>query len=124
MGLVYIAGYLVAKEGEIHEDDSHFYYDKCGGFTADLNRGGLHIPGYSVCQWVVYSYVMFHEIVQHCCNKSLCRVLTIISELYDLTIHDRYAPRLANILFNNYCSLYSPRSFQEPRQKVLKLSIH
>ena len=110
MGLVYKAEYLVAKEGQIHQGDSYFYYDKYGGYTAYLNRGGLHTPGDFVCQWVIYSYVMFHEVVQHCCRKSLCKVLTIIAELYDLTIHDRYPPRLANILFNNYCYLYSPRS--------------
>ena len=79
MGLVYIARYLVAKEGQIHQDDSYFYYDKYGGFTADLNCSGLHIPGDSVRQWIIYSYVIFHEVVQHCCRKSLSNVLTIIS---------------------------------------------
>ena len=51
MALVYIAGFLIAKDKEqINEDDSHFYYEKYGSFTADLNRGNLHIPGDSVCQ--------------------------------------------------------------------------
>ena len=49
--LVYIAPYLTAKNKNKDFDDSHFYYKKYGGFTADLNRGGLHIPGDSVCQW-------------------------------------------------------------------------
>ena len=124
-GLVYIAGFLIAKDKEqINEDDSHFYYDKYGSFTADLNRGILHIPGDSVCQWVINNYVIFHEIAHHCCRKSLCNVLLIIAELYDLSISDCYPPRLVNILFNNHCCLYSPKSTQEPRQKVLKLSVN
>ena len=48
--LVYIAGYLTAKNKNKDFDDSHFYYKKYGSFTADLNWGGLHIPGDSVCQ--------------------------------------------------------------------------
>ena len=125
MALVYIAGFLISKDKEeANGGDSYFYYEKYGGFTADLNRGGLHIPGDFVCQWVIYGYVMFHEVVHHCCRKSLCHILTTISELYDLNINKSYPPRLANILFNNYCCLYSPKSTQEPRQKVLKLSIN
>ena len=68
-----------------------------------------------------YGYIMFNEVVNHCCRKSFCRVLLNISELYDLQIKDTYLPKFANILFNNYCSLYSPKSTQEPRQKILKL---
>ena len=125
LDLVYIASFLIAKDKEqINEDYSHFDYEKYGSFTADLNRGSVHIPGDSVYQWVIYSYVMFHEISHHCCRKSLCNVLLIIAELYDLSISDCYPPRLANILFNNHCCLYSPKSTQEPRQKVLKLSVN
>ena len=91
MGLIYIAGFLISKDKEqINEDDSHFYYEKYGSFTADFNRVSLHIPGDSVCQWVIYNYVMFHEIAHHCCRKSLCNVLLIIAELYDLSITDWY----------------------------------
>ena len=74
MGLVYIAGYVTAKDkSDCDTEDSHFYYDKYGSFTEYLNRGGLHVPGDSVCQWVIYSYVMFHEVANHCCRKSLCK---------------------------------------------------
>ena len=122
MGLVYIAGYIVGK-GEIGNDadDSHFYYNKYGSFTDNLNRGGLHLPGDTVCQWVVYDYIMFSEVVNLCCRKSLCRILSNLSDLYDLLIKDIYLPILANILFNNYCSLCSPKATQEPRQIILKL---
>ena len=62
--LVYIAGYLTAKSKNKDLDGSHFYYEKYGGCTADLNWGGLHIFRDSVCQWVIYSSVMFHDVVQ------------------------------------------------------------
>ena len=72
--------------------------------------------------YTVYSYVMFHDVVDHSCRNFLCKILKTISNLYDLNIEKTYLPRLANILFNNYCHLYSPKFFQEPRQKVLKLT--
>lgn len=123
MGIVYVAGYLVAKDKENGNlDDSQFYVEKYGDYIVDLIRGGLRIPGDFVGQWVMYSYSMFHEVVQHCCRKSLCNILATNSEHYDLGIKNSYFSSLANILFNNYCCLYSPKS-QEPRQKVLKLSI-
>ena len=123
MGLVYIAEYATAKDkSDCDTEDSHFYYDKYGSFTEYLNRGGLHVPGDSVCQWVIYSYVMLHEVANHCCRKSLCKVLQTTSDLYELNIKNTYLLRLSNIFFNNYCSLYSPKSTKEPRQKILKLS--
>ena len=124
MGLVYIAGYVTAKDkSDCDIEDSHFYYDKYGSFTEYLNRGGLHVPGDSICQWVIYSYVMFHEVANHCCRKSLCKVLQTISDLHKLNIKNTYLLRLSSIFFNNYvCSLYSPKSTKEPRQKILKLS--
>ena len=119
MGLVYIAGYVTAKDkSDCDTEDSHFYYYKYGSVTEYLNRGGLHVPGDSVCQWVIYSYVMFHEVANHCCRKSLCKVLQTISDLYELNIKNTYLLRLSNIFFNNYCSLYSPKSTKEPRQKI------
>ena len=115
--------YIVGKdENGDDADDSHFNYNKYGFFPDNLNRGG---PGDTVCEWVVYSYVMFNEVVNYCCRKSLCRILAIISNLYDLQIKDTYFPRFANMLFSfqqlSYCSLFYSKATQEPRQKILKL---
>ena len=49
MGLIYMVKFLKDKE-QINENDSHFYYNKYGGFTFELNCIGLHIPGVYVCQ--------------------------------------------------------------------------
>ena len=55
---MYIAGYVIAKDKSDRDSkDSHFYNDKYGSFIKNLSRGGLHVPGDSVCQWVIYSYV-------------------------------------------------------------------
>ena len=86
------------------------------------NWGGLHIPEDSVCQLVIYCYVMFHDVINHSCRNSLCEILKTISNLYDSNIKKTYLARLANILFNNYCYVYSPKSLQEPPQKVLKFT--
>ena len=114
--LLYIAGYLTVKNKNRNLDDIHFYYEKYGGFTADLNRVGLPIPGYFVCQWVIYSYPMFHDVVDHSCRNCLCKILKTILNLYDLKIEKTYLPRLTKILFNNYCDLYFLKCFQESRQ--------
>ena len=99
-------------------DVNHFYYNKYGSFSRNLNLGGLHLRGNIVCQWVVYGYIMFNEVANDYCRKSLRRILSNISDLYDLQIKNtyRYLPGFANMLFNNYCSLFSPKATQEPRQ--------
>ena len=67
---MYIAGYVIAKnKSDCDTEDSHFYY-KYGFFKENLNRGGLHVLGDSVCQWVIYSYIS-----NYCCRKSLSKVL-------------------------------------------------
>ena len=71
--LTYIAGYIVRKDDDT--DDSHFYYDKYGRFTDELNRGGLRIPGDSVCQWVFFSYSLFYSVASSVCRTSLCNLL-------------------------------------------------
>ena len=82
MGLVYIAGYIVGKDENGNDaDDSHFYYNKYGSFTDNLNRGRLRLPGDKVCQWVIYDYIMFNEVVNHCCRKSFCILRNLLKNL-------------------------------------------
>ena len=54
MALIYIAGYIVRN---YYIEDMFKYHKKYGVFVNDLNRGGLTIPGDSVCQWSFYCYV-------------------------------------------------------------------
>ena len=67
MGLLYVAGYVIRNDME-SQDDTFMYHEKYGDFTDNLNRGGLKIPGDSVCQWTFYSYIMFHEVVNDTCR--------------------------------------------------------
>ena len=41
--LIYITRYLTAKNKNKDLDVSYFYYEKYGGFTANLNRNNLYI---------------------------------------------------------------------------------
>ena len=96
MALVYIAGYVVRNDDDA-VDDTHFYFEKYGSFTNEMNRGGLTIPGDSACQLVIYSYVMFHQVVDYSSRTYLCNVLMVVSELYKFNMNRSHAFILSNI---------------------------
>ena len=121
MAILYVAGYVVRKNIDAFED-TYIYHEKYGDFINDVNRGGLKIPGDSVCQWTIFSYIVFHEVVNDCCRTSLCNLLMMIAEFYSFDVSRQHGIILSNILFNNYCILYSPLSTKEPKQKVLNLA--
>lgn len=120
MTLVYIAGYVIKKQA-FAVDETFFYYEKFGEYFKTLNRGGLTIPGDHVCQWVYYCYILFRDVANDVCRKSLSAVLFKISEFYDLHAGKTHCITMSNILINNHCHLYTPRSSKERKQKVLKL---
>ena len=82
---VYIAGYVTRHEDHSPED-RFMYYEKYSHLLSDMNCGSLKIPHNSVCEWVVYGYVMFYEVVEVTFRKSLCKILVNISECYNLKI--------------------------------------
>ena len=87
-----------------------------------MNRGSLKIPHDSVCEWVMYGYVMFHEVVEVTFRISLCKILVNISKCYNLKIEVTCCYFCKHIV-QNYYYLYSPKSTKEPKQKMLKLSL-
>ena len=121
MSLVYIAGYICRNDNE-SDDDTKLYFEKFGSFTESINRGGLHIPNDNVCQFCIFSYIIFHEVVNKVCRNSLCNILMLVSDIYSLNMEKRHGRIMSNILFENYIKLFTPRSTKEPKQKVLKLS--
>ena len=118
IALIYIAGYIVRKN---YIEDTFKYHQKYGAFVNDLNRGGLTIPGDSACQWSFYCYVMFREVANYTCRKSLCNILMIISEFYGFNLERKHGMIMSNIPFNNHSHLYTPRSSKERKQKIVKL---
>ena len=52
------------------QEEARFYYGEFGDFTAEINRGGLKIPNGNVCQWTIFSYILFNEIVSKVYQKS------------------------------------------------------
>ena len=118
MGLVYIAGYIIGKdENGDDADDSHFYYNKYGSFTHNLNRGGLHLQGDTVSQWVVYGYMMFNEVVNDYRNH--CVEFSLIFDLYDLQIQNSYLLGFADIL-SIITALCFLRKLPENLDKIFK----
>ena len=121
MALLYVAGYVVRKDPVT--DDSFIYSQEHGKYTEELNRGRLTLPEDNICQWVIFSYILLHEVASDVCRTSLIKVLMIISDFYELShIEIRHGKTLSNILLNNYCNIYTPRSSKEPKLKILKLS--
>ena len=43
-----------------------------------------------------FTVMLFREVANHCCRKSLCKVLQTISDLYELNIKNTYLLRLSN----------------------------
>ena len=108
--LVYISGYIIRKDfpaNVTNADDTYEYYDKFSGYTKELNRGGLVIPYDAMCQFVFFAYILFHEIMNKVCKKSLCNALMVISDCYTLNVDRKHGTILSNILLNNYTHVYT-----------------
>ena len=86
--LVYIAGYVTRKDGELSEEQllgqTFFYSNKHGKYLNSLDRGLLKIPTDDACQWTIFAYIMFCAIKDETCRMSLISVLMFISEYYSL----------------------------------------
>ena len=82
MSLIYMAGYVSRKyemsEQELFDATMFYYAQKCGNLH-ELDRGGLKIPTDTLCQWAMFSYIMFNHIRHLVCRTSLiswCQSLT------------------------------------------------
>ena len=116
MTLVYIAGYVVRND----DPHTYFYFEKYGSFTNEMNRGSLTIPGDSACQWVIYSYVMFHQVVDYSCRTSLCNVLIVVSELYKFNMNRSHAFILSNISYTFF--FYKKHVYKNKNKYVREVS--
>ncbi|XP_066912747.1 uncharacterized protein [Clytia hemisphaerica] len=125
MSFIYMAGY-VARKDEMSEqelfDATMFYAQKYGKYLHELDRGGLKIPTDTICQWTMFSYIMFNYIRHLVCRTSLSDVLMSIAHTYAFdSITKNNAMILSNIFLSNFCKSQTPRSSKEASQKVLKL---
>ena len=96
--------YYLYNNGEIH--DIYFYYEIYGNYLMDVNHAGLKIPGDTICQFTIYSYIIFHEVADLSGCSSFCNILILISEMYDFDINRNHGVILSNII-KNYCNMYS-----------------
>ena len=90
-----MVGFVVRKHIDTFED-TYICHEKYGNFIDD---GDLKIPGDSVCQWTIFSYIVFHEVVNDCCRTSLCNLLMMIAEFYTFDVSRQHDIILSSILF-------------------------
>ena len=69
--ILYIAGYLQNQAGQIHDNDTMYYYDKFGKYLYQLNRGALVLPQHHLVQWCIYCFVLFTQIGERVCRTFL-----------------------------------------------------
>ena len=82
---------------EVEEQEVKFYYGEFGDYTAEINHGSLKVPNDNACQWTIFSYILFNEIVSKVCRKSLCNVLMLISESFNFNMERKHAISFSNI---------------------------
>ena len=121
--LVHIAGYVTRKlVNELPADDTYYYFEKHGDFTASLDRGRLNTPGDTVCQWTIFGYIMFESVKNKVCRTSLARIFQAISDAHGFNMVRVHCFTLANIFLNNFCKASTPLLRKEVQQKIVKLS--
>ena len=125
--LVYIAGYITRKDPEVDEVSllglTSFYFQKFGGYTDSLDRGGLNVPSDRACQWTIFCFILFNVVKEKVCRQSFSRMAMTLSDIYELKMEKRHARIVSNILLNNYCRSTTPSSTIESALKRLKLSL-
>ena len=119
--LIYIVGYVTRKD-KSNANYIFIYVEQFGRFTLGLDRGGLNIPGDSICEWVCFCYIIFYSVVKDVPCYLLCDILLDIAERFIFEVEKKESNILSNVFFNNNCRLNSLVSNCEPKVKVLKPS--
>ena len=93
------------KDSEI-ESDTYYHYESYGHFTASIDRGGLNIPGDTVCEWCFMCYILFSFIgASKICRYSLASFFVDIAFINSFeSINRTHSNTLANIFLNNFLS--------------------
>ena len=125
MSLCHIAGY-VTRDDEMDDETlfnaTTFYYQKYGEYTSQLDRGGLNVPVDNAVQWVFFCNILFNNVKDRICRKSLINLLVLVSQMHTFNMTRKHALTLSNIFLNNYCKEMTPHSGKEGKLKVLKVS--
>ena len=116
LSLIYIAGYIQKKGGEVKENDSFYYHQNFGKYFDALNKGSLTLPQDSLVHWCTFCVIFFLQVLDTGCPKIL------ISVRHGFCASKKHCAILCNILLKNYSVFCTPRSSKESGSKVLKLS--
>ena len=127
MALVYIAGYVTRKDGELSEEEllgqTNYYFQRYGDYVKSLDKGGLNIPSDIACQWAIFSYIIFDSVKDNVCRHSLTNILLYVSEFFEFEMQRQHCVILTNILLKNNCIVSTPLSTKEGALKCIKLSL-
>ena len=104
-------------------DVTTFYTKKYGDFTDRLDRGQLNIPHDRASQWTIFCFIVFNDIKANVCRSSMAKICSMISDHYEFGMMPLHSRIISNIFIKNFCRESTPRASQEPKQKVIKLSV-
>ena len=110
------------KDPQDDVENAGFYHQMYGQYIDKQNRGGLTTPPDAMCQWTIFGFIMFNIIKSNVCRTSLVKVIQIVADHYGFPVSKRHCMTLANIFLKNFCSLSTPTSRKESKQKIIKLS--
>ena len=127
MSLVHIAGYATRNDPAPSDiemlDVTTFYAKKYGDFTDRLDRGQLNIPHDRASQWTIFCFIVSNDIKANVCRSSMAKICSMISDHYKFGMVPLHSRIISNIFIKNFCRESTPRASQEPKQKVIKLSV-
>ena len=112
-------GFSAGASGRINQrwvkEDSFRYFEKYGGFTSSLSRGGLVQAGDCACQWTIFCYIAFQSVSDKVCRNSLSEIFMDISQYYGFEMRQHNCFVMSNILLNNFCKISNLPSEKEPK---------
>ena len=106
--LIYIAGYVQKKAGQLKETDTDLYYEKHGKYLDALDRGQLIKPQDSLVQWCRLCLIFFTQLQSIECRIFVTDAFFSISECYHLFgVTPKHCRILSNIFMKNYAQFYA-----------------
>ena len=119
--LVYSDGYVVRgykPDAAVGASCKTQYYEEYGSHTDALIHRSLSIPPASVCQWVIFCFIVF-EVVKHVlCSPILRKLFMETSEFYAFCVPNKSIQKLTNILLKNFCIRETSLSREEGNPKI------
>ena len=99
--LIYIAGYVQKKAGQLKENHTDFYYEKHGKYLDALDRGQLIKPQDCLVQWCMLCLIFFTHLQSIECRIFVTDAFCSISECYLFGVTPKHCRILSNSFMKN-----------------------